>query len=80
MENVSLWIKINWKYASTTPLLSYVWGLVIHVATKPYAYSVKYKLTAYKQFFQLIRLCKPLIKWLTWSHVSALGVQAYAAK
>ena len=24
--------------------------------------SVKYELTAYKQFFQLIRLCKPLIK------------------
>ena len=25
-------------------------------------YSVKYELTAYKQFLQLICLCKPLIK------------------
>ena len=39
MENVSLRIKINWKHASTTPLLPYVWGLVIHVAAEPHAYS-----------------------------------------
>ena len=28
MENVSLWIKINWKHASTTPLLPYVWQAI----------------------------------------------------
>ena len=31
--------KIYWKHASTTPLLLYVSGLVIHVAAEPYAYS-----------------------------------------
>ena len=39
MENVSLWIKINWKNSSTTPLLPYIWGLVIHVAAEPYVYT-----------------------------------------
>ena len=39
MENVSMWIIINWKHASTMPLLPYIWSLVIHVAAELYAYS-----------------------------------------
>ena len=39
MENVSMWIIINWKHASTTPLLPHILGLVIHIAAELYAYS-----------------------------------------
>ena len=41
MENVSLWIKINWKHALTTrPFYrTFELVLVIHVAAEPYEYS-----------------------------------------
>ena len=72
--------KHNWIFQSVISV--YPEGLKLQACNLPHirSYIVKYELTAYKQFLQLICLCKPLIKWLTWSHVSALECRIVGKK